>query len=215
MIRIRPVVVALPLALALLSGCEDPAEQATKAEVKAPTEGAAAPEIPNGEKLTLSSDTSKLDWVGSKVTGSHVGSFKKFSGSIVLAGGKAEGGFIEVTIDTTSVDSDAAKLTKHLKNEDFFNVEKFPKATFVSTAITAGGAQGATHTITGNLELNGIKKSISFPAKITITDAEVTSTTEFSINRKDFGIVYNGKPDNLIRDDVVIKLDIKATRKGS
>jgi len=202
------------LALALLSGCEDPAKDVAKAEVEAPTEGSApTPSIANGEKLTLSSDTSKLDWVGSKVTCSHEGSFKKFSGSVVLAEGKAEGGAIEVTIDTTSVDSDAAKLTKHLKNPDFFDVEKHPKATFVSTKIVSGGAEGATHTITGNLELNGVKKSISFPSTITITEASVTSTSEFSINRKDFGIVYKGKPDDLIREDVVIKLDIKAPRK--
>ena len=215
MFRNRLICASLPLALALMTGCEDPAEHTAKAEVSAPTEGVAAPSIPNGEKLVLSSDTSKLDWVGSKITGSHDGSFEKFSGSIVLADGKAEGGHIEVTIDTTSVQSDAAKLTKHLKKADFFDVEKHPKATFVSTTIAKGGADGATHTISGNLELNGVKKSISFPAKIAITDSAVTSTSEFSINRKDFGIVYKGKPDDLIRDDVVIKLDIKASRKKS
>ena len=41
----------------------------------------------------------------------------------------------------------------------------------------------------------------------------VTGTAEFSINRKDFRIVYPGKPDDLIKDDVPLKLSLKATRK--
>ena len=59
----------------------------------------------------------------------------------------------------------------------------------------------------------GQTKSITFPAKITVGDAEVAVESEFSINRKDFGIVYAGKTDDLIRDDVVIRLNLKSPRK--
>jgi hypothetical protein len=41
----------------------------------------------------------------------------------------------------------------------------------------------------------------------------VTVDSEFAINRKDFGIVYAGKADDLVRDDVVIKLDLKSPRQ--
>jgi len=46
-----------------------------------------------------------------------------------------------------------------------------------------------------------------------VTDADVAVESEFSINRKDFGIVYAGKADDLIRDDVVIRLNLKSPRK--
>ena len=75
-------------------------------------------------------------------------------------------------------------------------------------------AKGATHTITGNFDLHGVKKSISFPATIQRRLRLMFQlNAEFSINRKDFGIDYPGKADDLIRDGVVIKLTIKAPRE--
>jgi polyisoprenoid-binding protein YceI len=82
---------------------------------------------------------------------------------------------------------------------------------FVSTAIATAGTPNA-YTITGNLTLHGVTKSISFPATAVLTDKDLKANSEFSINRKDFGIVYPGMPDDLIRDDVLIKLTIEAPK---
>ena len=112
-----------------------------------------------------------------------------------------------------SVATDQEKLDGHLKSPDFFDVAKFPKATFESTKIVKGGDNGATHTVTGNLTLHGVTKSIVFPAKIAIAGDTVTVDADFGINRKDFGIVYPGKADDLIKDEVLMKLAIKA-KKG-
>jgi polyisoprenoid-binding protein YceI len=121
---------------------------------------------------------------------------------------------VKVDIETASVFTDADGLTKHLQTGDFFEVEKFPKASFQSTKIVADSAKGANaYTVTGDLELRGVRKSVTFPATIVVTPADVTVNSEFAINRKDFGIVYAGKADDLIRDDVAIKLDLKAPRK--
>ena len=80
--------------------------------------------------------------------------------------------------------------------------------TFTVTGIEAAGAQ---QKVTGNLDLHGVTKSISFPADITITDDSVAVKADFAINRRDFNINYPGMPNDLIRDNVVIKLDIQAT----
>jgi len=69
------------------------------------------------------------------------------------------------------------------------------------------------YTVTGDLEMRGIKKSVTFPATIAVTPTDVSVNSEFAINRKDFGIVYAGKADDLVRDDVVIHLDLKAARQ--
>src|SRR5690606_33501403 len=114
-------------------------------------------------------------------------------------------------VELASVESDAEKLTGHLKSADFFDVEKFPKSTFKSTSVSAGSEPG-TYTVVGNLDLHGVTKSISFPAKINVSGDAVDVSSEFKINRKDFGIVYPGMPDDLIHDDVVIKLDVKAKK---
>jgi polyisoprenoid-binding protein YceI len=190
----------------------NPVKDKAKAEVAEPLT-APAPVPAGATTYVFSQDGSKFEWVGAKVTGKHDGGFKTFSGTIAVPEGKVENGSVTVDVDTTSVFSDNEKLTGHLKSADFFDTEKFPKARFVSTAVKPGGDGGATHTITGNLELRGVTKSITFPAKVKHSDDEVSVEAEFGINRKDFGILYTGKADDLIKDDVLIKLDLNAKKR--
>ncbi|MGK3997642.1 YceI family protein [Sorangium sp. So ce1024] len=216
MITSRIARIALPAALLIsLAGCEDPTKDKPKATVSSAAPAQTQAAAPSGAAETLPIDVaaSTIGFVGSKVTGKHEGKFEKISGTITLAGGKAEGGKISVEADTASVKSDAEKLDEHLKSKDFFDVATYPKATFTSTQIKTGGENGATHTITGELELHGVKKTITFPATITEGADGVSGNAEFVINRKDFGIVYPGKQDDLIRDDVLLKLSLKAPRK--
>jgi polyisoprenoid-binding protein YceI len=99
-----------------------------------------------------------------------------------------------------------------LQTPDFFDVQKFPQASFMSTEIKPGGEKGATHTVTGNLSLHGVTKSITFPATITVAPGAVNVDSTFAINRRDFGINYAGAANNLIRDEVVLSLHVKATK---
>jgi polyisoprenoid-binding protein YceI len=101
-----------------------------------------------------------------------------------------------------------------LKTPDFFDVAKIPEASFVSTAIKAGGEKGASHTVTGNLTMHGVTKSITFPATINVTPDAATVDATFSISRKEFGITYPGPSDNAIRDNVVLTLKIHANKAG-
>ena len=112
-----------------------------------------------------------------------------------------------------SVSTDTDQLTQHLKTPDFFDVAKFPQATFTSTEIKPGGDKGASVTISGNFQLHGITKSITFPATIRVSPEAIGVESTFSINRKDFGINYAGAADNLIRDEVVMSLHIKAEKR--
>ena len=200
------------LAMALLTfACADPAANKTKATVgnAAPESEAAKPA--NAETLPITPQDSKVDFVAAKVTRSHNGSFQRFSGSIDLVNNSPEQSRVTIDIEANSVVTDEADLTKHLQTPDFFDVAKFPKATFTSTKIEPAG--GANYNITGNFDLHGIKKSISFPATIQVAPDKVTVNAEFSINRKDWGLTYPGKADDLIRDGVVIKLNVNAPRR--
>jgi len=192
-------------------GCADPAANKPKASVAnaAPESNSSQPAA--AEKLVISPETSKVEFVAAKVTRSHNGSFKQFSGTIDLVPNSIPDSRVTIDIQTNSVVTDEPDLTKHLQTPDFFDVAKYPKATFVSTKIEPASA-GATHQVTGNFELHGVKKSITFPATIQVTPDSVTVDAEFSINRKDFGVVFQNKTDDLIRDNVVIKLTVKAPR---
>jgi polyisoprenoid-binding protein YceI len=208
MFRSSAILTILLTAL-LVSSCSNPATNQPKAVTSeaAPTSTSAA----QGEKYRITPETSKISFVGSKVTGKHDGSFEKFSGTIDY-NGKPETSKVTITIDTTSITTDTPDLTKHLKTADFFDVAKYPEAKFESTEIKPGGEKGATHTITGNLTLHGVTKSITFPATIAATPDAITVDSTFAINRKDFGINYAGAADNLIRDDVVLTLKIRGVK---
>ncbi len=142
------------------------------------------------------------------MTGKHEGSFGTFRGVVHVVDDKPEKSSVTVDIDTASLATDSDKLAAHLKSPDFFDVAKYPKATFTSTEVKG-------NQVTGNLTLHGVTKAITFPATIKIAGDDVSVDSEFAINRKDFGLTYPGKPDDLIRDDVVIKLAIRAKKPSS
>jgi len=198
---------------ALATACDnDPSADKVKA-VSAPATAQPAPAAkPGAVKYQFDSQNSSLAFVGAKLTGKHEGSFQTFSGDVQLVDHAPEKSSVKVSVDMASVQVEPAKLEGHLKSPDFFDVAKYPQASVESTAIKAGGAQGATHTVTGNLTLHGVTRSISFPATIQVNGDSLSVKAEFAINRKDFGIVYPGMPDDLIQDDVLIQLKLGANR---
>ena len=139
----------------------------------------------------INPENSKIEFVGSKVTGSHNGSFQKFAGEVHYTGDVTTS-HVTITMQSDSLMTDTPDLTKHLKTADFFDVAKYPEAKFESTAIKPGGDKGASHTITGNLTLHGVTKSVTFPATIAAAPDAITVDSTFTINRKDFGINYAG-----------------------
>src|SRR5205814_9635123 len=119
----------------LIYGCANPAANKPKASV-----GNAAPEskaarAAGGETLTITPENSKVEFVAAKVTRSHNGSFKQFSGTIDLLNSDPTQSVVSISIDSSSVVTDEDDLTHHLKTPDFFDVARYPKATFVSTKI--------------------------------------------------------------------------------
>lgn len=211
---------ALGMASVAMTGCDDPAKgksKATTAEAVATTNQAVAggTAAQGTVKYAFDQSTSKVSFVGSKVTGKHDGGFDSFKGTVDVTDGAPEKSKVDVQIDADSITTDTAKLTGHLKSPDFFDTKANPKATFVSTEIKKGGEKGATHTVTGNLTIKGITKSVTFPATIRVTGDDASLDAEFSINRRDFSLNYAGMPNDLIRDDVLIKLAIKAKKAAA
>lgn len=150
-------------------------------------------------------EKSTIGFTGAKVTGHHDGVFQKFNGQITYSGATPTA--INFDIDPASAKTDQTKLDGHLKTPDFFDVAKFPKATFTSTSITPGTTPN-DYTVSGTLDMHGVKKEVTFPVKVETTLAGVHGTAAFSINRQDWGIAYKGAADNLVKDDVAIKLDL-------
>src|SRR5207249_12034928 len=131
----RNVFVLFSLMLVLNFGCANPAANKPNAGVTnaAPETNAAKPA--GAEMLLITPDNSKVEFVAAKVTRSHNGSFKQFNGTVDLVNNSAEQSRVTIEIQTDSVVTDEPDLTKHLQTPDFFDVAKFPKATFTSTKL--------------------------------------------------------------------------------
>jgi polyisoprenoid-binding protein YceI len=207
----KPCTIAL---LVALSSCDNnPAEGKTMAKVSAPAEvkqqavGATA-----ATKYVFSNANSKFDFVGAKVTRKHDGSFGVFSGAIDLVDADPRKSIVTVEVATASLTADDPKLTEHLKSPDLLDVVKYPKASFRSTSIEPSSDPVATHTITGNLDFHGVTKAITFPAKLNVGKDAIDADAEFAIDRKQFGVVYPGMPDDLIKDEVLLKLHIHGVK---
>lgn len=192
----------------LLVSCENPADSSTAATVSEAKEVSTA--TATGQKWSFTED-STITFVGSKVTGSHEGGFKKFSGHFYVDGDTLSASGHEVTIDMASTFADDTKLQGHLISADFFNVEAIPTSTFIVTGIEAkAGAKGETHLLTGNFNFHGVTKSIDIPVTVAQSTDAINLKADFFINRFDFDVKYPGMQDDLINDEVVIRFDINA-----
>lgn len=181
---------------------------------KAKTGEEVAVEKSAGATLAVNPAKSKVNWHAAKVTKSHDGGFKDFNGTVTVNEGKLAN--VDITIQTASIFSDDEKLTGHLQSPDFFDVAKYPTAKFqASNFAEQSDTAGNTHMVTGNLTIGSVTHGVTFPAKISVSEGMVTAAADFIINRQDWKIAYPGAPDDLIKDDVRIILDIVADGQGA
>ena len=171
-------------------------------------------ENPAPVKVNISE--SSVTWHASKVTGAHFGKVPISTANLDYADGKIIGGSFEMDMKNLTVEdiTDAgtnAKLTGHLKSDDFFSVEKFGKSTLKIKSVKSTG--GNNHEITGDLTIKGITKPVTFPATVSSTNGSITTTAEIKFDRTHYDIKYRSGSyfedlaDKLIYDEV--KLDVK------
>jgi polyisoprenoid-binding protein YceI len=173
---------------------------------------------PTNFKLDVAKSTFK--WTGKKVTGEHWGYIKFSDGTLSVEKGKVQGGTFNV--DMTSIDVQdtkgewGAKLAGHLKADDFFGSEKFPKATLVLKTITPKTGNNAD--VKAALTIKGITNEVSFPAVITVTKTDVKATATFKVDRTKYGIKYGSGSffDNLgdkaIDNEFTVDVNIVAAK---
>jgi len=155
-------------------------------------------------KVVLNPENTQIKFVGTKPDGKHDGGFKAFTGTVELDDKAAAPKAITLEIDTASIYTDTGMLTNHLKTKDFFDVAKFPKATFTSTKIEPAAKEG-TYQVTGKLTLHGETKEISFPISPTIINSALIGNSTFEIDRQDFGMTYGkGKVNDKVSISVVV-----------
>jgi len=185
-------------------------------EVKTETAKKVEQTVATAKVVKIALADSKINWEGAKPTGKHVGFLNLSSGELKFEEKNLIGG--KFTLDMTSITTTdlegekKAKLEGHLKNKDFFEVEKFPKGSFEITKVEAAKTETTTHKITGNLTLKGITKSVEIPANVKFENGMFLATTpQFTIDRTEWNIVYSSSKigDMTINDKMSLQINIQ------
>ncbi|MCW5908945.1 MAG: YceI family protein [Chitinophagales bacterium] len=176
------------------------------------------------ENFSVDVNASSVKWLGKKVTGQHEGNVKLKSGTLVMNHGTPVSGSFE--LDMTSITctdiTDPKKnqdLVGHLKNDDFFSVDKFPVATLTVSRITAiqnPKAGDSNYELWGNLTIKGITQQVQFPARFEATHASVKASAKITIDRTKWNISYKSGTvfpelvDKAIADNIEFEVSITA-----
>ncbi|HYC23176.1 MAG TPA: YceI family protein [Candidatus Bathyarchaeia archaeon] len=151
------------------------------------------------------------------------GEFGKVTGSAEADEQDLTRSKVEATIDVSTINTRQAKRDEHLKSADFLDVAKYPTITFRSTRAEAAGA--GKWKLHGDLTLHGVTRQVVLdvdgptpemkdPSGRVRAGAHATAT----INRKDFGILWDKKLDGgglLVGDEIAVTIDVEAIKKLS
>lgn len=199
---------------ALLSSCSDTGKKAETKEAVA-VEAVSA----DATSFTTIKEGSHLEWRSAHLGGvqPRFGKVSYKSADVSVKEGKVTNATVVVDLPSLTVENfpegseQIAKLGGHLKNEDFFNVAKFPTAKFELTDVVATTGDFNSK-VQGNLTILDVTKSIIFSANVNATDDGVSIESEdFSIDRRDWGLTYNVEGTEGIPVDYLIVNDIGFT----
>ncbi|MCF6279579.1 MAG: YceI family protein [Flavobacteriaceae bacterium] len=163
-------------------------------------------------KAVISESTAA--WVAYKAGGQHNGTIGIKEGFLVVDDNMVVSGSFTIEMNSIKVlDTDKKKLLNHLKSDDFFDVEKFPIATFI---ISGSSIDGDKMMIKGKLTIKELTEEIKFLASITKNEKGqmVLESETFKVNRAKFNVTYKSKTffnnlkDKFIYDEFDMKVKV-------
>jgi polyisoprenoid-binding protein YceI len=149
------------------------------------------------------------------------GAFSKVTGTIVLDDKDITKSSVDVTIDTTTVDTREPNRDNDLRSDKFFDVAHYPTMTFKSRKVEQ--VSPGKLKVTGDLTIRGTTKEVvldvdgpSAPIKDPWGNQRAAASATTKVNRQDFGVKWNATLDNggvVVGDDVSITIDVEMIHK--
>lgn len=160
---------------------------------------------------------SEIGWSGKSITDTHTGKIQLSKAELrfendVLIGGMFEADMKSITVTDITEPEENQKLVSHISDVDFFEVEKYPTATYTITSVKSLGNDA--YELTGNMKIKDKEHPLSFKTQITKTENGKTASATVSIDRTKYGIEYGaqGKPgsekDWFILNDFMLNINI-------
>lgn len=174
-------------------------------------------------QLATAADTYEIDAAHSMIifrakhngVAYNYGRFNEFSGQLTMAEDISKS-TVSFEVKTASIDTANEKRDQHLRSSDFFSAKQFPVITFNSTEVSMKEGEEDMLSVTGDLELHGVKKSITVDVEITGRgtgregEALIGFESTFTIKRSEFGMTYGIGP---VSDDIRITVSVEAAHK--
>jgi len=135
------------------------------------------------------------------------GIFKDFKGSILFDEANPAASKFDVTVEAASINTGNGLQNKHAKSDEWFDVAKYPQIRYVSQKIVKAGNG---YQSTGDLEVHGVKKSVTIPFTFQKTAKGAAFTGSFTVNRNDFKI---GKPGGDVGEQIKLDISVPVTKK--
>ncbi|MEO7977506.1 YceI family protein [Flavobacterium sp.] len=149
------------------------------------------------------------------------GKFLTYDATITTEGDDFENAAIEFSGDIASIDTANADRDGHLKSADFFDAENHPKLTFKASSFKK--INDEKYEITGDLNIRGIAKTVTFPVEFSgiLTDpwgnTKVGLSIEGKINRKDWGLNWNSALETggvLVGEEVKLNIELQFAKQA-
>ncbi len=134
------------------------------------------------------------------------GIFKTLKGAIAFDDANPASSKFDVTVDVASINTGNALQNKHAKSDEWFDAAKYPVIHFVSQKVVKAGAG---YQVTGDLDMHGVKKSITFPFTFRKGGNGGTFNATFNVNRNDFKL---GKPGGEVEDQFKLEVSVPVTK---
>lgn len=152
--------------------------------------------IAKTQTYKVDSQNSKVNWLAKKATGDHNGEISVSNGSLNTENNLLKAATFDIDTRTiTDKDltekADNDKLISTLKSNTFFDVDKYPKATLVTTSVVHGAGQ--QYTVNGKLTIKGITNDVTFPATVVISGKKLTANAKITIDRTKYDIKFRSK----------------------
>jgi polyisoprenoid-binding protein YceI len=161
-----------------------------------------------GQSYTPTDAGSKVRFVIKNFGINTGGTFEGLSGSIVFDPVQLSTANFTVSVDSKTVDTDMEGRDNHLRKEEYFDVEKYPKLTFKSTKVTTTNKPDYLFMF-GVITIKNVSKEISFPFTQKAKDGGILFEGEFKLNRRDFGV---GGRSFSMSDELTVELSIFAKK---
>ena len=167
---------------------------------------AAAPLHAEVTRFRIQPETSELTFHATSRLMNADGRFSRFAGDVTVDPADLNTARVTVSVEAASLDTGISRRDRHLRREDFFDVEKFPAITFESLRVEGAGRRLL---VVGRLTLHGVTREMRVPVDVSVAGSRLEARGQFDVKRTDHRMTYDSAV-NPVGDRVRIEFTFRA-----